>query len=445
MKKLLLLGLTTLISCSMLFASGTKEADADRPVISIASNITQASQVDEMSKIYQTLVDEYNQKNGTNYELKFTANQGMDIINTRMSSKDKPDIFPVDSPADATRFANDGLLYDLTEYATKYGWKDSMFSWAYDLSQVNGKVMSVPFGYEGLVIWYNKSMMKELGIDASTLDTLPEFETALQKAQDSGYIPIMLGSQDWPWAQEWYLSILYSYTSRTLLKNTLEGTDKLGWNDPRFKKTVELYKNWHQKGYLANGKSFILTSDDAINAFTTNKALFKLEGTWAPYWITPLTPEEQANIGVMLHPSINDTEKPHLPLAIGQNWCISADSNNADIAAYILDGTMRDEFQSTYLETGCDVAPVKISAKQFENLAPVVQEMWSMVNDALANNSYGYATYAFYPPETRLYAYEGIVNVLENNISVDEYLDEMQKLNTKEIANGFTPIIPEVL
>lgn len=442
MKKILMLGLATLLSCSMLFAQGSKESKVETPVIEIATIITQATQIEKMTNIYQTLIDEYNQKNGTNYELKLTTGQGMDILNTRMSSKDKPDIFAVDSPADATRFANDGLLYDLSQYSEKYGWKDSMFSWAYELSQVDGKVMSVPFGYEGLVIWYNKSLMNELGIDASNLKTLAQFEDALQKAQDGGYIPVMLGSQDWPWAQEWYLSILYSYTSRELLKNTLKGTDNLGWNDPRFKETVNLYKNWHEKGFLANGKSFILTSDDAINAFTTNKALFKLEGTWAPYWISALSPEEQDNIGVMLHPAINDTENPHLPLAIGQNWVISSDSENADIAAYILNGAMRDEFQSAYLENGIDVAPVKISDSQFANLTPVVKEMWSMVNEALANNSYGYATYAFYPPETRLYSYEGIVNVLENNISVDQYLNELQKINTREISNGFTPIIP---
>lgn len=442
MKKIIILLSLLFMSVTFVWANGASEKEDEKQVIEIASNYTQVDQVELTEKIYQELVDEYNTKFGTNYELNFVFGQGMDIINTRMSSSDKPDIFAVDSPTDATRFANDGLLLDLSKYAEEYNWKEEMFSWAYNLSQVDGSVMSLPFGYEGLVIWYNKSIMKELNIDPLQIDTLAEFEDSLEKAQKANYIPIMLGSQDWPWAQEWYLSIMYSYTSRELLKETLEGTSELGWEDPRFKETVQLYKKWHDKEYLANGKSFILTSDDAINAFTTNKSLYKLEGTWAPYWILPLTQEEQDNIGVMLHPAINDVEQPHLPLAIGQNWCVSAESENADIAAYILNGMMSEKYQADFLNLGIDIAPIKLSETAFNDLPSTIKDMWNMINKALDNGSYGYATYAFYPPETRVYAYEAIVNVLEDNISIDEYLEKMQELNTKELNQGFKPIIP---
>jgi maltose-binding protein MalE len=62
------------------------------------------------------------------------------------------------------------------------------------------------------------------------------------------------------------------------------------------------------------------------------KALFKLEGTWAPYWIVPLDAADRDRIGVMLHPAINSVEKPHLPLAVGGMWCVSATSTNNDLA-----------------------------------------------------------------------------------------------------------------
>lgn len=442
MKKILLLLTLSLASFTFIFASGNQESDTENPVIEIASNYTQADQIELTESIYQELVDEYNVKNNTNYQLKYVYGQGMDIINTRMSSSDKPDIFSVDSPTDATRFAKDELLLDLSKYSEKYKWDAKMFNWAYNLAQVDNKVMSVPFGYEGLVIWYDKAIMKELNINPNEIDTLKEFEDSLQKAQQSNYIPIMLGSQDWPWAQEWYLSILYSYTSKELLKETLSGTSPLGWEDPRFKETVELYKKWNDKEFLANGKSFILTSDDAINAFTTNKCLYKLEGTWAPYWILPLSEEEQNNIGVMLHPAINDTETPHLPLAIGQNWCVSADTKNADICAFILNGMMEEKYQADLLNKGVDIAPIKLSNSAFDSLPPTVRNMWNMINKALDNGSYGYATYAFYPPETRVYAYEAIVNVFEGSLSVDDYLNKLQQLTQKELNEGFTPILP---
>jgi raffinose/stachyose/melibiose transport system substrate-binding protein len=387
-------------------------------------------------------VDEYNKAKGTDYQLKVSSGQGMDIIKTRMSSKDRPDLFSIDSPADVNQFAKDGLLMDLSKVASKDSWKKTLFGWAYSLSQVDGKVVTLPYGYEGMVIWYNKDIMKKLGLDPAKITDLASYESALKKAADAGYIPIMLGSQNWPWAQEWYLSILYSYTGRSLVKDTIEGKSGSAWNSAPFRKTVGLYKSWHDKGYLADKRSYVLTSDDAINAFVNGKALFKLEGTWAPYWIVPLEASERDKIGVMLHPAIGTAEKPHMPLAVGGMWCVSSTSENGDLAGYILTALLRQGIQKDFLANGMDVAPMKIDESTFSGLTPVVADMWKLVNGALASGRFGYTTWAFYPPETRVYAYEGIVQVLENKLSIEDYLSQMDKLTKKELAAGFKPVIP---
>lgn len=305
-KKLLLLSLTLI--CVSIFANGNQEKNGvvKRKKIEVAVNSTDIGQVETYRIIFENIVNRYNSENGTDYLLNFQSGQSKDIVNTRMISNDKPDIFMLDSPADASQYAKDNLLLDLTQYAEKDGWEDRMFNWAYDLSKVDGKNVTLPYGYEGIVLWYNKEIMAELGLNPEDIDTLEEYENALKLAQEAGYIPVMLGSQDWPWAQEWYLSVMYSYTDRNSVKSNIEGNGS--WNSEEFKKTVDIYKSWHDKKYLADGKSFVLTSDDAINAFSNGKALFKLEGTWAPYWITPMDQVEQDKIGVMLHPSINNTE-----------------------------------------------------------------------------------------------------------------------------------------
>ena len=423
-----------------LFAGGTGEEQINE--FEVATVVTEDSQIAVYESIFQELIAEYNAENGTEYTLNLVSGQGMDIMNTRMSSNDRPDLFTIDSPADVYEYAKDGLVLDLTDYAQRDGWQDTVFDWAYSLAQYDGRVVTLPYGYEGMVIWYNAAIMDELGLDPATIDTRAAFEDALERAQAADYIPIMLGSQDWPWAQEWYLSILYSYVGRDRVKNTIEGTEGYAWTDPAFQEVVELYRSWHDEGYLADGRSYVLTSDDAINAFTNDRALFKLEGTWAPYWIVPLEAEQREKIGVMLHPAINDRVEPHMPLAVGGMWCVSADTDKADLAAYILSGLLREEYQDEFLSQGMDVAPIAISDEAFEGLVPTVQDMWSMVNGALAEGSFGYTTWAFYPPETRVYLYEGIVNVLEGNITVEEYLSEMERLNRKELDEGFQPVIP---
>ncbi len=441
MKKLLFSVLTLCVSLGLAFAGGEADKSAAR-TFEIAISGTEEKQVAVYQTIFQGFVDEFNAANKTNYQLKLVSGQGMDIINTRMSSKDRPDLFTIDSPADVNQFQKDGLLMDLSDVAAKYDWKKSIFDWAYSLAQVDGRVVSLPYGYEGMVIWYNKDLMKQLGLNAADITDLAGFEGALKKAADAGIIPIMLGSQNWPWAQEWYLSILYSYTGRSLVKNTIEGKAGSAWNSEPFKKTVALYKSWHDRGYLADKRSYVLTSDDAINAFVAGKALFKLEGTWAPYWIVPLDAADRDRIGVMLHPAINSVEKPHLPLAVGGMWCVSATSTNKDLAGYILNGLLRQDIQDDFLNNGMDVAPIKIDEASFKGLIPTVEQMWKLVNGALAKGSFGYTTWAFYPPETRVYAYEAIVQVLENKLSIDDYLSEMDRLTKKELGNGFKPVIP---
>ena len=439
MQKFFGIGLVLIVTTGVLFASGGRDG-ADAPVIEIAHDSSDDARVTVYQAVFQQLVDEYNQKNGTRYVLNYVPGQERDIINTRMSSNDKPDLFSLDSPADVNQYAQEGLLLDLTPYADAADWKTTLFGWAYDLAKVNDRVVTLPYGYEGMVLWYNKAIMDELGLNPADIGTLDEFEAAMKKAADAGYIPVMLGTQDQPWSQEWYLSILYSYTGRDLLKATIEGRES--WNDAAFRRTVELYRSWHDKGFLADGKSYVLTIDDAINAFSNDKALFKVEGTWAPYWILPLDAQAQDKIGVMLHPAINASERPHMPLAVGGMWCVSRDTEHADIAAYILSSLLRQEFQGTFIQTGMDVAPMNIDTAQFRGLAPFVERMWSIVNGALAEGSFGYTTWAFYPPETRIYLYEGIVSVLERDITVDEYLAQMQRLNTKELNAGFNPVIP---
>jgi raffinose/stachyose/melibiose transport system substrate-binding protein len=433
--------LAALTAAASAFAGGKGETQAVQ-TFEVSLSVTEQKQVDTYQAIFQGLVDEFNKAKGTKYQLKVSSGQGMDIINTRMSSRDRPDLFTINSPADVNQFAKDGLLMDLSDASAAYGWKNGIFDWAYSLAQVDGKVVSLPYGYEGMVLWYNKALMAKLGLNPGDIKNLASFEAALKKASDAGIIPIMLGTQDWPWAQEWYLSILYSYTGRGLVKDVIEGKPGAAWNSDPFRKTVALYKSWHDKGYLADKRSYVLTADDAINAFVNGKALFKLEGTWAPYWIVPLDAAAQDNIGVMLHPAVNDAEKPHLPLAVGGMWCVSATSPAKELAGFILNGLLRQDIQDDFLANGMDVAPMKIDEASFKGLAPTVANMWKLVNGALADGSFGYTTWAFYPPQTRVYAYEGIVQVLEGKVGIDAYLAGMDDLTKKELAAGFKPVLP---
>ena len=195
MKRLFVFILLLIAAVGTLTANGGRDG-GDAPIIEVTHGASDDTRVGIYQKVFQQLVDEYNAENGTGYILNFVGNQGKDITNTRMSSNDKPDIFSLDSPADVNQYAKDGLLLDLTSYAESSNWEDTMFDWAYDFAKVNNRIVTLPYGYEGMVLWYNKAIMNELGLNASAIDTLDEFETAMAKAASAGYIPVMLGTQN---------------------------------------------------------------------------------------------------------------------------------------------------------------------------------------------------------------------------------------------------------
>ena len=86
--------LILLTAVSPLFAGGGAE---EAPVIEIAHNATNEEQILVFETVFQDMVDRYNAENEADYVLNFVTGQGKDIINTRMSSNDRPDIFSLDS------------------------------------------------------------------------------------------------------------------------------------------------------------------------------------------------------------------------------------------------------------------------------------------------------------------------------------------------------------
>ena len=74
-----------------------------------------------------------------------------------------PDILDLDGPTDVVEFADAGKAVDLTPYAEQYGWDSVISEWAYNTSVYDGKLYSMPAGFEGMGMYYNLGVMEEHG------------------------------------------------------------------------------------------------------------------------------------------------------------------------------------------------------------------------------------------------------------------------------------------
>ena len=135
----------------------------------------------------------------------------MATIKLKMSDNNPPDLAHGNQgfTVDGTLIQN-GLVISLEKYAEQYGWKDlfadgalAEFMWSEDGSKWgSGSLFGVSPVAEDVIVYYNKSKLKNLGL--SVPSSFEEFESALDTAIGAGELPIIMGGADgWPIIHVW--------------------------------------------------------------------------------------------------------------------------------------------------------------------------------------------------------------------------------------------------
>jgi len=209
--------------------------------------------------------------------------QNMQMI---LNSDDVPDVTELNKGnATAGLFSKQGLLTDLSEASAKYGW-DKVLSPSIQttcrytpegLMSNNGTLYGVTTYGEFVMVYYNKTMFEQYGIEIPKDYT--EFQAIAEKFLAEGIQPMAVGGADnWTWTHNWQELMLYK-ADRELINNFqfLQGTVDFK-SEPFTYATNELL-NQVKTGYYGTG--FNGTSgDDASLAFSTGKVPMFIAGSW---------------------------------------------------------------------------------------------------------------------------------------------------------------------
>lgn len=129
-----------------------------------------------------------------------------------------------------------------------------------------------------VVVWYNKDLAKEAGVDPESITTWEEFLTAVSTAKAAGVTPIVVGGKD-----KWPLHFIYSMLAIRIAGAegiaTAAAGDKGGFENESFVRVgAELERlaklEPFQKGYMDSGY------DKATGLFGDGKGLFHIMGNW---------------------------------------------------------------------------------------------------------------------------------------------------------------------
>ena len=179
MRRLLSIALVVFVSISMIFASGSGEAD-NQKVIRICQFKV------EIADDLQRLAEEYEELTGIKIEVESTSSSDYQtLLRTKFAGNEAPDIFNNEGFSQMTEWAEH--LEDLSDEV----WVADMVPQAIEGASINGRIYGLPLYFEGYGWCYNPKIFEKAGI-TELPKTLDEFDDICERLEAEGFAPIGL-------------------------------------------------------------------------------------------------------------------------------------------------------------------------------------------------------------------------------------------------------------
>jgi multiple sugar transport system substrate-binding protein len=265
----------------------------------------------DFQKDFKKQVVDVFEKENPNIKVKMTfvettgSTQASDKLLTAIAGGNPPDVALFDRFLIGS-WASKGSLTDLSAYVKMDGiapadyyqglWAEAVY---------DGKVYALPWGTDNRAMYYNKTLMKEAGLDPEqppqTMAELDKMAEAIYKKSSNGkyeqigFIPWMnqgfLYTQGWNWGGLW------------------EKGGELTPNDPQIVKALDWMASYAKKYNIENLTSFSTAmGQTGMNPFWTGKVGFVFDGNWILNDLAKYKPKFEWGVAPMPaadgHPSV---------------------------------------------------------------------------------------------------------------------------------------------
>ena len=229
--------------------------------------------------LMQDAVKEYEAAHpGVKIELPFLENEAFKAkLTTLLQSSEAPDIFHSWGGGVLTEQAKAGVLRPIEGVISQEA-KDAQGTAGVAAFTRDGHIYGMARDVAEVVIWYNKKLFKQAGVDPASLATWDGFLAGVQKFKDAGITPFALGAKDkWP-AHFWWSKLVVRLAGEDEFNAAAAGQGD-GFAGADFVKAGEMFLqlaalNPWQDGFQA------ASYGDASGYFGDGKAAMHLMGDW---------------------------------------------------------------------------------------------------------------------------------------------------------------------
>ena len=309
-----------------------------------------------------------------------------------------PDIYnPQSDKKELASYIKAGYIANLTKEMNT-GWKDvffekSLISNSFEENNewgVEPGIYGVPLDVSSLMIYYNKDLFKQAGLDPEKPPkTWKEFISAGNKLRKAGIQPFVSGFGEAWLVGAFATSYQWSLFGKQGIIDTIDG--KLPYDDPRWLRIFKLFEEMRDNKMFASG-IVTMINKDAERTFATGRAAMAFNGSWGVNVYK--TMNSTLNYGIMYPPTLEDAKYPLLVFDCGgSSLFVNGASPRKDKAIAFLRWLTQKE-QQTYLaqatlnipsnkESGQNLPEIlkefsKSISKTFENLPKL--EAWQVTN-----------------------------------------------------------------
>ncbi|MET0885987.1 MAG: sugar ABC transporter substrate-binding protein [Mycetocola sp.] len=284
---------------TMLAACSSSGSDADSVELEIWNPETDDASV----AAFQSMIDEYEESH-PNTEIKLVNIPWADIFTkwqAALQSGNAPDA-TIGSAAFAASFQAQGVLEPLDDVVETIGgddvWADSASSLV-SMSQDDDGYFALPYVNNAVVLWYNKAMLAEEGLEPPT--NWEELKTAAAKmTHDDQYGLLVPSSTSQVTSQSLYSVILSN--GGDLVDRQNPGT--VTFDDPKSVEAIDFYSSLAQ--YAPPGAGGY-DRPEAQAAMTTGKLGMFIYGSWMQSALEAAGPEVTAQFGAVPVPANDES------------------------------------------------------------------------------------------------------------------------------------------
>jgi raffinose/stachyose/melibiose transport system substrate-binding protein len=216
---------------------------------------------------------------GIKIELPFLENEAFKAkLTTLLQSPDAPDVFHSWGGGVFYEQAAAGVLRPIEDLLSEEAKANQGTAGVAAFTAPDGHIYGIARDVAEVVLWYNKSLFEQAGVDPASLETWDGFLAAVQKFKDAGITPFALGAKDrWP-AHFWWSKLVVRLAGQEGFEAARKGEGD-GFAGEPFVKAGEYFlqlaalEPW-QEGFEA------ATYGDASGYFGDGKAAMHLMGDW---------------------------------------------------------------------------------------------------------------------------------------------------------------------